>query len=377
MKLKRILMSMLLIFCISAVALGQNEAPLEIEDKEPKKTDAWYKVRLGAVIWLNWHTEMDHKNDTNMFEIERAYISLAKRFNDYCSANIVWDVAPQVEVNVATPTYASKKYNTYLKVANFTVMGLLGPVKLGLKVGLIDTPYFYISGRSVDYHINRDPLEFNGLDPLFDLGGVIIFKLYQYVQMDFAITEGEGYKNIGSKNDRGKAYSSRISVMPVKGLSIDGFGYINLPNGRDMEGTQYGYAGASVSYKTPLIQVGASFFNRQVISTIANDPVELQNNDWIIDFWTNVDLGPVTNFPFLLWFSFEYYVDSNNNGNSLLTNGSDILQGQVNSAEYYQFGMGFGYRFHKHIQANILFTHKNPEGLREVNTLYFKVALRF
>ena len=370
-------MCLMLIFCFSAIAFAQaDEAPLDPEKKESKKTDAWYKIRFGGVVWLNWHTEMDHKNDTNMFEIERAYISLAKRFNDYFSANIVWDVAPEVEVNI-TNAYTSKKYNTYLKVANFTVMGAMGPVTLGLKLGLIDTPYFYLLSRNGDYHINRDPVEFNGFDPLFDLGGVIILKLYQYVQMDIAITEGEGYKNIGYKNDRGKAYSTRISIMPIKGLAIDGFGYINLPNGRDMENTKYAYAGMALSYKIPLIQVGASFFNRMAISTRPNDPVELQNGDWLVDFWTNIDLGPVTNLPFLLWFSFEYYIDSENNGNAVLANGSDILEGSVNSAEYYQFGVGFGYKFHKHIQANILYTHKNPVGLRQINTLYFKAALRF
>lgn len=376
MKLKNLAALVISILLLSAVSYAQDEMPIEEEQKESSKIDALFKTRIGCSIWLNYHAQMDRKNDVNMFEIERAYITLAKRFNDYFSANIVWDIAPEVEFDgTGTSTQLSKKYNAFLKVANLTAIRQFGPVKLGIKGGLIDTPYFFTATRNADYHINRDPIEYAGIDPLFDLGAGFIVKLYDYVDFYFTITEGEGYKNIEKMNDRGKAYAARLSMSPAgtpaEGLTIDGYGYINLPNGNDMADTQYGYAGFGLTYKVPVIKVGTTIINRQAISSIAGDRYELQNNAWIIDFWANVDLESVTNHPFLLWFMFEYYHDTD--GNGLASN----LANPVNSASYYLGGIGFGYRPHKYIETNIVYTHKNVEGIKQVNTFYIKAALRF
>ena len=200
-------------------------------------------------------------------------------------------------------------FHIYLKYAYVGAKKDFGPVSLSAEGGMIETPIIgFIDGLS-DFrwssqnYIDNSKVVLNNksIDNSADVGVKASIGLFKYVTLTGSFTNGTGYK--ANENNSYKGVTYLVSIMPVKGLYLNGFGRNNIDTKYDYTGKKartefYGYG---IAYKSDLIKIGFNhvFPNETTvgvqtsgIGSINVYPVQKKGYQ-ILDSWLNFNLGGV------------------------------------------------------------------------------------
>ncbi len=183
-------------------------------------TDKDFNITDKLIIksFINFHADLgDSEVKKTAFEIKRAYFGYAHQFSD----NLVGQVILDVQLNIL-----HDKYYAFLKIASLTWT----PVK-GLKIngGMISPKQFKTQERFWGYrYLYKSYQDEYKMGPSADLGISAEYKFNDYISVDGAFLNGEGYKHVQLRYSDFKL-AAGVTVHPVKDLSIRLY-YDNMDN---------------------------------------------------------------------------------------------------------------------------------------------------
>jgi hypothetical protein len=377
--LKRVLLCALALFILTAPSVMAQEKTQE-KTKESDKVmeaikDIYRRLDIGVKIYMDWYghwgwngnsfdrianfenssSETKTKNN-NEFRINRAYFDVKYKISDIFYARLTTDVDGSV-----TPTGSGAAFHIYLKYAYVGAKKDFGPVMLSLEGGQIETPIIgFIDGLSdfrwiVQNYIDNSKAVLNGksIDNSADLGIKASIGLFKYVTLTASFTNGTGYKSNENNSYKGVTYF--VSITPVKGLYLNGFGRNNIDTKYDYTGKKaktefYGYG---IAYKSDVIKIGFNHvFPSEVtvglqtsgIGSINVYPVQRRGYQ-LLDSWLNFNLGGIVpTAPIIIVGRFVYGLQYRTYQKNL----SDTeLDKQRNTMIYL---MGIGWQFNKNVR---------------------------
>ncbi len=183
-------------------------------------TDKDFNITDKLIIksFMNFHADLsDREVKRTAFEIKRAYFGYSHRFTD----NLVGQVILDVQLNIL-----ADKYYAFLKIASLT----WNPVK-GLKIngGMISPKQFKTQERFWGYrYLYKSYQDEYKMGPSADLGVTAEIKFNDYVSVDGAFLNGEGYKHVQVRFPDFKL-AGGVTVHPVNSLTIRLY-YDNMDN---------------------------------------------------------------------------------------------------------------------------------------------------
>ncbi|OHD71859.1 MAG: hypothetical protein A2W19_04085 [Spirochaetes bacterium RBG_16_49_21] len=325
---------------LAGTSVMAQEKGKEGEYKDDKKIeeaikDIYRRLDIGVKIFMDWYGHWGYNSNSfnrianyekalqgsgstatilesrtknnNEFRINRAYLDVKYKISNVFYARLTSDVDATV-----TPVAGSGQnpaFHIYLKYAYVGAKKDFGPVSLSAEGGMIETPIIgFIDGLS-DFrwisqnYIDNSKVVLNNksIDNSADVGVKASIGLFKYVTLTGSFTNGTGYK--ANENNSYKGVTYLVSIMPVKGLYLNGFGRNNIDTKYDYTGKKartefYGYG---IAYKSDLIKIGFNhvFPNETTvgvqtsgIGSINVYPVQKKGYQ-ILDSWLNFNLGGV------------------------------------------------------------------------------------
>lgn len=371
---------------LQAQAQPVDEKKESTESQDDKKAEETFKeiykrLDLGVTLYLDWIARWGHGGNTfdripkgepdpegikeknnNEFRVQRAYIDIKYKINDILSVRVTTDAD-----TVSSPTGA---FHIYLKYAHLNVKKDFGPVGLSLQGGMIGTPVVGLTDSVSDYrwiaqnYLDQSASVLNGqgLDSSADLGVSLAVKLYQYVTITGAFTNGSGYKRNESNSHKAMYYM--VTVNPMKEIYLSGFGRNEVTAKYDYSGkrARRDYYGYGVAYRSNLIKVGFNHifpYTRTVglsrdfgLDPVGPDgqvdlyvyPVK-KNGYMLLDSWLNVNLGAVLeSVPLLVTGRYVYGLQRGTYQKAI----TDADCGAERSTMLY--ALGLGWQFNKHFR---------------------------
>lgn len=191
-------------------------------------------------IFSNYHTSFSDGETTKAFELTRVYLGYEYSFSKTLSGKANFDVG---DPGAGKHQMAAYVKNAYLKYKE---------KNLSIEFGLIATTQYKVQedfwGYRYMYKSFQDEYKFA---PSADLGVSLSYKFADWVNADFAIFNGEGYKNLESDNILKNAVG--VTLSPVKGLTVRGL-YDWM--GKDVD--QQSIVGF-IGYKFDKLSIGAEY----------------------------------------------------------------------------------------------------------------------
>ncbi|OHD67968.1 MAG: hypothetical protein A2W19_06895 [Spirochaetes bacterium RBG_16_49_21] len=283
---KRIFLSALAFTILAGTSVMAQEKGKEGEYKDDKKIeeaikDIYRRLDIGVRIYMDWFGHWGHNSNSfdrianyensasetktknnNEFRINRAYLDIKYKISDIFYARLTSDV--DGTVTPAAGSGQNPAFHIYLKYAYVEAKKDLGPVSLSLSGGQIETPLIgwfdnlsdlrWVTQNYIDN--SKAVLNNKSIDTSADLGVKASIGLFKYITLTGSFTNGTGYK--ANENNSYKGVTYLVTIMPVKGVYLSGFGRNNLDTKYDYTGKKaktefYGYG---VAYKSDVIKVG-------------------------------------------------------------------------------------------------------------------------
>ncbi len=281
-------------------------------------TDAYYLS--GDPADLVPVERYNYKKNENTFRMQRCYLTIKKQIGEIFSLKITTDI------DTSTADLIFLKYGFVQLYKNFATP--VGPVIVKAQLGKIATPVVGITDNLNDMrwigmnYLNNSKLVLNGksFDDSADLGGMVSLSLFNLVNLEYTITNGEGAKSDNNERYGGKAHTLLVSVNPVdyiKELYVNFYGRWEDTNKNKIEGLgissiiyrgieRRGYYGVGAAWYSDVLKLGLNFFmpemqnSRSFRYDAALPPyfvtmsVRHKLKYYLIDSWFNVNLGAVT-----------------------------------------------------------------------------------
>ncbi|GEM_PF-598474 len=340
MRLRNLLTVLLAVLVFSASALMAQEK-------------AEKKMKLEGLAFINWHTMMTDSTDNeggekeNTFQLERVYLTWKSSFANGWSARVTTDVENsrsyedvEIEINDAVDdggngdgvvdadeidaTIKSKtKYALYIKYAYVEKAFEIDPLKAKFTFGMIETPMIGFVDKLADQrwvHKNfiddakgiliKSNGKSYGIDNSADMGASLKVSAMKMVEIEVAVTNGEGYKDTDESEDdaknEGKAYYGRVTISPIEQLKISGF-YRREGLDNDEGDFHKGYYGGGIAWvDKKLIMVGANYlvvFEKDDGEDLAGTQVDGTEEKYemsIIDAWVTLKFDTIVGMPLFL-----------------------------------------------------------------------------
>lgn len=160
-------------------------------------------------IFSNFHSEINHGDNTSGFEIKRVYFGYQRQLSKYFSANLKMDIGSPEDLSEFSliRRYAYFK-NAYVKYKNDN---------LTVYFGIIDILHFkmqekYWAHRYIEKSYN-DRYRFGAKA---DLGCQVIYDFADWISADLTLMNGEGYTKL--QGDNTLKSGAGISIFPLKNL---------------------------------------------------------------------------------------------------------------------------------------------------------------
>ncbi len=160
-------------------------------------------------IFSNYHTTFSDGETTKAFELTRAYLGYEYFFSKNFSGKANIDIGDPGVGKLQMTAYIKNAYLKY-KVNNLSV-----------DFGLISTTQFKVQEDfwGLRYLLKSFQDEY-GFASSADLGVSVSYQFADWVNADFAVYNGEGYKKLESNNIFKNAVG--VTLLPVKGLTVRG-----------------------------------------------------------------------------------------------------------------------------------------------------------
>ncbi len=355
------------------------------QEKETQKPS----MDLSAQVFMNWHTGLTSGNDkgsgnkTNTFDLERVYLNWQPKFDDMFSARVTLDIANDSDIEGATQASDSNKtnqkgsitskYRPYIKYAYLQAKKSFGPVDGTARAGMIDTPIIgFIDGFQDQRWVHKNLIDdaknvlpgATGIDTSADIGISLGMDFVKMVNLNLALTNGEGYKNTNeslstsstdnSKNSsQSKAVYARLGVTPIQPLCVFGF-YRYEGTSVNYSDNHKGYYGAGVAWKDELFKAGADYIlpfqklnGKDAVYGSSDAPFKSGDKKKmsLLEFWLTVTPQKYIQIPLLVLARYGFGNDS----------------GQDNSMTTYM-GAGIGYEYSKNIRVAAWYDQYDSEA---------------
>ena len=206
-------------------------------------------------VFANVHYDFTKEANHSAFELTRGYFGYNHNFTKKVSGVIMMDIGSDANLSV---------YTAYLKNA---FLKWQATDKLTMSFGLAGTKNFNEQEKFWGYRFVaksfQDEYKFG---PSADMGVYADYKANEYVQLDFSINNGEGYKK-AQDADGDYKYAAGLTLTPKKGLIIRGYyDIVSIPSKGDtllgLKESQSTIAGF-IGYKHEKFRIGAEY-NLQV-----------------------------------------------------------------------------------------------------------------
>ncbi|HRZ26888.1 MAG TPA: hypothetical protein P5346_10000 [Spirochaetota bacterium] len=342
----------------AGAAVNQTDA------KEEKKDDKGINPPLG----LSGRMYLEFRADTmvegkakNTFALTRAYLTYERVLWGPLSFNITSDVgtgmkseSSDTSVKVAGQSYEFFIKNAYIQAAHaWDFLALKG------QFGIITTPAIGLLGRMQDLRWVYNDYSFDKSadvnvetgDTSADVGLTLSARIYQYVELTYALCHGEGWKKPVESYD-GKAHYGTISIIPHKWVYING--YINQERTEKYK-TNF-YYGGGVAFVADFLKIGGNY----VLHGVKEGDVGAYTYH-LIEAWLHFNLGSfVKQAPVLVIGRFSYGMKNADQDKPTV-----LLAG------------GLGYQFNKHIRLLAYYESYKTKDEPGNAAFYIKSEARF
>jgi len=335
MKKFKILLPVASLLLIATIAFAEGTATQKSTPAKKKVTQG--KLSGKVYISINFLDLGAPANQINSFTIDRAYITYKNKISKQFSFKIRTDVSDK----------DGWGYEAYIKNAYLQYKDKFSIIGIKAQAGMIGTP---ILGQTDDlgdmrwitknFFDNSKAIIGSSIDSSADLGINLSFNLTKYLSLTGAITNGEGYKNVNPT--KGMAYYGKLSIIPIKGLYINGFIRYKQTIATTGNSSDF-YSGAGILYSSSIIKVGVNY---AIVKTAINDI------NHIVDTWANINLKKLTTISILIMGRFAY--------------GKTVTENNIIGS------VGIGYQFNKNLST--LLYYENAIG---THNLYIKTEAKF
>lgn len=207
----------------------------ELTTAKPQKKESWTdKVKFGGKAYLNYSTLMGGQkkgNDItqydNGFDVTRVYLTMKAKPTDWSLFRLTTDLGrikdPKGEDSLGGPLKVSFD-NRFFVYVKYAYLELKEPLLNGkFTLGQQELPWIGFVEKAWGYRWIRKVLtDLNHLQTSADLGFSYKGTVGKYVDYHVAVANGPGYK--APENNTFKNPMGRVTLHPVKGLSLSAFG---------------------------------------------------------------------------------------------------------------------------------------------------------
>ncbi len=308
------------------------------------------KFNATVRLWAAFDIKDQNSSDNTLgrrFMIDSAFWKAEKKISDHLSVHIRGDAVEDSDSGTKTGTYYFAFKNAYIKGAND-----LGPANLSFKAGLVETPIIAMVDKVSGYrwlnsnYVNLSKQMFGNQtsislgDNISDLGIILGADIMKTVEFTYAITNGEGYKDLTEEDtSRGKANYGLLSIKPLKGLLINGFARHEK---EEKENTDIAsptvnkstlYYGGGIGWKSSLIKIGGYYIrgNHKTDGTRDHKYV-------LMDSWLMSNLNSIAGVPVLIYGRFARGEDKD-----------------VDDAKTTLWAAGMGYQFNRFFRIGLYY----------------------
>jgi hypothetical protein len=355
---------------VPGLVAAQDQAPSAAEEGQKKeasvekKEDKGIKPPLGlsGTMYLEFRTDtlVDGKEKTT-FAMTRAYISYERVLWGPISAKITSDAGTGLKSNnkANTVDVAGQSYEFFIKNAYLQVAYDWDFLGLKAQGGIIGTPAIGIVGKMQDmrwvyndYSLDKSSdLGVPSGDTSADVGVSLNTRIFKYVELNYALCHGEGWKQPVESYD-GKSHYGTISVIPHKWVYINGF--INYERAEAFK-TSF-YYGGGLAFVSDFLKAGANYVLHGI-----KEGDDGAYTFHLVESWIHFNLGGfVKAAPVLIIGRCAWGMKNADHGETRL-----LLAG------------GAGYQFNKHIRLLAYYESLKPKGSPGRAAFYIKSEARF
>ncbi|HOO73118.1 MAG TPA: hypothetical protein PK926_15280 [Spirochaetota bacterium] len=334
------------------------------EDKTEKKPDKGIDPPLGLSGKMYLELKVDTLKDgkeTTSIALTRAYLTYERVLWGPVSFNITSDIGTGMKSKDKNNTVevSGQTYEFYIKTAYLQVAHSWDFLALKGQVGIIGTPAIGVAGKMQDLRWVYNDYSFDKSDKLgvetgdtsADVGASLSTRIFKYVELNYAICHGEGYKNPVESYD-GKSHYGTISIIPYKWVYINGF--INYERTEKFK-TNY-YYGGGLAFVSDFLKAGANY----VLHGVKKGDVGAYTYH-LVESWVHFNLGSFVNqAPVLVIGRMAWGVK-----NADLDHPTLLLAG------------GAGYQFNKHLRLLAYYESYKPKGEAATAAFYIKSEAKF
>ena len=293
---KKIVCSILCAFILTGVSSFAQE------NKE-------FKITGSPIITVfsDFHSGLGKHNKISGFELTRAYLGYQFNLNEKLSGRVI------IDAGAASSDRFLERQGRDIHLKN----ALLNwkEDRVTISAGLVGTKQFDIQNKHWGHrYISRSFQDLYKFGPSADLGVIVSYAYSSWLNADFSLTNGEGYKNLNADNK----YSSGagITVMPVKGLTLRVYGDIDFghPEMIGYETDRQTYA-LFAGYKNNLFSIGAEY-NYQLNNGF------IKGNDYFgYSIYSQVSISP----KYHIFARYDRIDSENKQGNAWYDGGKDFI----------------------------------------------------
>ncbi len=385
MNLKKMtaLLSTVVLLAAGAAAIAQEATkPEEKATVKPEEKP----TEVGGRIYMWYSRDMANKSTTlprepktDHFELNRAYITVAREFSDVFSAKLVTDVKPD----------ASAQY-IYIKNA-FVQMRLFkdGPVTWTTRFGVVGTPVIELVDKVSDARWiyqnyidkSKDVLNGTSVDNSADMGLLTELDIVKIVKLTGGYMNAEGYsaRLVESNYDKSKRLFGMVTLTPIKQLVLSGFYKTDLEMVSTTVSTnptstvypyndqsKLSYWGALIAWSDKSFKIGASYSIpykssiKYCLASGAQVGIYGQRTRWygrIFDSWVHVNLKELTGLGFILYGRYAHGIDDVRT-RYITRSSSNYLKPKFDPRTDI-WAAGLGYQFNKNVRLLAMYEVNN------------------
>lgn len=201
--------------------------------------------KFFGLLFANYHSTFSGGENSSAFEITRSYFGYDFSFSKEISSRIMYDGMTEV-INGKT-IYSGYLRNAYLQYDNGRLL---------LRGGLIGAEQISMMEKIWGYRfVTKPPLDYSGMVYSADLGVMTKVSAGELLNIDLAVTNGRGFKDITSNGTY--RLSTGFTLTPAENIIVRGFYDLMGPSGR-MQRT----ASITAAWTGPKFNAGAEYFRQ-------------------------------------------------------------------------------------------------------------------
>lgn len=207
--------AILFFLCLVTISLSKLSAQTEESFKPSGKPE----IR----VFSNFNSAFSDGENSNKFEITRAYLGYGYNFSKTVSGRVTFDVG--------NPSAGKFQMTALLKYAYLQYQ----KDNLTASFGMIGTNQFDVQEKQWGYrYVYKSFQDEYGFGSSADLGASLAYKFSKKVSADVMLVNGEGYKQLDG--DSALKAGVGVTLLPVDGLTLRGY-YDNMSKGNNAQQT--------------------------------------------------------------------------------------------------------------------------------------------